>query len=126
MAASLFKMLMLMVVLAYMSFDSSLGIVHHVGDDDFGWKIQENPNFYDNWQSQRTFNVGDILFFGFVTGYHDVSKVNKQQFDNCETPDLRSIIAEGPALINLTERGDHYYFCSYHCNHHQKLAIHVL
>lgn len=126
MVAFIFKMAMFIVIFASMTFQNSLGIVHKVGDYE-GWKVPKDPNFYSDWQSNRTFKVFDSLLFGFVTGLHDVSKVDKEGYDKCQVHDPENIIKEGPALIDLTEAGDYYFICSFegHCDSNQKLAIHV-
>ncbi|GKD31957.1 putative cupredoxin, partial [Tanacetum coccineum] len=102
--------------------------LYTVGDAS-GWITPSSLNFYIEWASKQSFTVGDTLLFNFSTGRHDVTEVSKEGskegYDQCIPGD--NIIKDGPATIDLTDGGDHYYICSFegHCLSDKKLAIKV-
>ncbi|KAI3455315.1 hypothetical protein Pfo_011978 [Paulownia fortunei] len=102
--------------------------VHIVGDG-LGWEIPPNSSVsYVNWASGKTFMVGDILVFNFVTNQHDVLRVPQASYDACtQDSAIGSVITNGPANITLDSAGNHYYICTFgrHCEFGQKLAITV-
>jgi len=65
--------------------------------------------------------------FNFATGAHDVLEVSKSDYDGCNTGNAMNTIQTGPATVNLTSAGDHYYICgiSGHCGGGMKLAVSV-
>ncbi|KAH7866978.1 hypothetical protein Vadar_027375 [Vaccinium darrowii] len=101
----------------------------YVVGDSIGWTIPSNgAEAYVSWGSNKNFMVGDILVFNFVTNAHDVLQVTKDSYDACtNTNPIGSAITTGPANINLTTAGDHYYICTFgsHCQSGQKLTITV-
>ncbi|XP_057537375.1 blue copper protein-like [Amaranthus tricolor] len=91
-----------------------------------GWTIPSQPNFYSNWASQQTFQVGDALVFNFAAGAHTVGQVNKANFDACGTTNtIGQIQTTSPATITLTTAGTHYFICTLpgHCGANQKLSV---
>ncbi|XP_047974932.1 cucumber peeling cupredoxin-like [Salvia hispanica] len=103
--------------------------VHIVGDN-MGWRIPTSTSVsYSNWASGKTFMVGDILVFNFMTNEHDVVQVPKASYDACsEDNAIGNIITTGPANITLDNAGERYYICSIggHCGAGQKLSITVV
>ncbi|KAK4395332.1 hypothetical protein Sango_1687500 [Sesamum angolense] len=103
--------------------------VHMVGDG-VGWEIPPNSSFsYSNWASGKTFMVGDILVFNFMTNQHDVLRVPQASYDACTQDNaIGSVITTGPANITLDSAGTHYYICTFgrHCEFGQKLAVTVV
>ncbi|KAL1565045.1 cucumber peeling cupredoxin-like [Salvia divinorum] len=103
--------------------------VHIVGDN-MGWGIPTNTSVsYSNWASGKTFMVGDILVFNFMTNQHDVVQVPKASYDDCsEDNAIGNVITTGPANITLDTAGERYYICSIggHCGAGQKLSITVV
>ncbi|KAK4428006.1 hypothetical protein Salat_1569600 [Sesamum alatum] len=103
--------------------------VHIVGDG-VGWEIPPNGSFsYSNWASGKTFMVGDILVFNFMTNQHDVVRVPQASYDACTQDNaIGSVITAGPANITLDSAGGHYYICTFgrHCEFGQKLAVTVV
>ncbi|KAH7866578.1 hypothetical protein Vadar_022232 [Vaccinium darrowii] len=101
----------------------------YVVGDSLGWTIPSNgAEAYISWASNKTFMVGDSLIFNFATNAHDVLQVTKDSYDACtDTNPIGSAITTGPASVNLTTAGDHYYICTYgrHCQSGQKLTITV-
>ncbi|XP_022884944.1 cucumber peeling cupredoxin-like [Olea europaea var. sylvestris] len=102
--------------------------VHIVGDS-VGWDIPPNSSVsYANWVSGKTFMVGDILVFNFMTNQHDLLQVPKSSYDACSDDNaIGSAITTGPANVTLDSAGEHYYICTFgsHCQMGQKLAITV-
>ncbi|GFP88965.1 cucumber peeling cupredoxin [Phtheirospermum japonicum] len=102
----------------------------HVVGDEMGWDIPSNASVsYNNWVSGRTFMVGDILVFNFVSNQHDVVRVPQASYTACSQDNaIGDIITTGPVNITLNSAGDHYYICTLggHCNAGQRLAITVV
>ncbi|CAO2841217.1 unnamed protein product [Amaranthus hypochondriacus] len=91
-----------------------------------GWTIPSQSNFYSNWASQQTFQIGDVLVFNFPAGAHTVGQVNKANFDACGTSNtIGQIQTTSPATITLTTAGTHYFICTLpgHCGANQKLSV---
>ena len=53
-------MLLATMVIMAASIGISSAATYTVGGNT-GWKIPPQPNFYSNWASQQTFQVGDVL-----------------------------------------------------------------
>ncbi|CAI9753631.1 unnamed protein product [Fraxinus pennsylvanica] len=102
--------------------------VHIVGDS-LGWEIPPNNSVsYTNWAAGKSFMVGDILVFNFMTNQHDLLRVPKASYDGCSDDNaIGSAITTGPANVTLDSAGEHYYICTFgrHCQAGQKLAITV-
>ncbi|XP_038890974.1 cucumber peeling cupredoxin-like [Benincasa hispida] len=99
---------------------------HNVGDS-LGWTIPSSPSTYSDWASTKTFLVGDILFFNFTTGQHDVTEVTKAALDSCSSTNPISAVRSGPANITLSAAGTRHFICSFptHCSLGQKLTVTV-
>lgn len=122
-----FNMVVLVVVIASMPFRNLATNIQHTVGDKSGWSIPTVSNFYNDWASKQIFTVGDTLLFNFNSGFHDVAEVSKEGYEQCHINMTNSIIKDGPATINLTDCGDHYFICSFegHCGFQMKLAINV-
>lgn len=122
---NLIMLVFLSAIVSAMALHASNSL-HTVGDAT-GWRVPPSPDFYNEWASKRSFTVGDALLFNFTTGWHDVTEVSKEGYDQCKPRDSDNTIKDGPATIHLTNAGDHYFICSYegHCLSDQKLAIHL-
>ncbi|OMO81123.1 Plastocyanin-like protein [Corchorus capsularis] len=110
-------------------FQGTSAVTYTVGDAT-GWRIPTNTDFYDDWNDNKVFHVGDILIFNFTTGAHDVAEVKTENaYDTCATAaaNLVSTITTGPASITLNRTGDHYFICTFgtHCASGQKVQIEV-
>ncbi|KAK6124913.1 hypothetical protein DH2020_041324 [Rehmannia glutinosa] len=107
---------------------ASAQTVYIVGDG-MGWDIPSNTSVsYSNWVSGKTFMVGDILVFNFVTNQHDVLRVPQASYNACTQDNaIGSIITTGPTNITLDSAGDHHYICTFgrHCEFGQRLAVTV-
>ncbi|XP_062078096.1 cucumber peeling cupredoxin-like [Humulus lupulus] len=105
---------------------SAVATTYTVGDSTT-WSIPSIPNAYSTWAAGKSFKVGDILVFNFMSGQHDVVEVKKTNYDSCSGANPISRQTSSPASITLQKTGDHYYICTVtgHCSAGQKLAINV-
>ncbi|CAN0918244.1 Uclacyanin 1 [Linum grandiflorum] len=116
------------IVMATLLQFSAAQTTYTVGNT-MGWAIpQGGASAYSNWAANNSFAVGDILVFNFAAGAHDVTKVNKADYDSCTgtTPLMTS--STSPARVTLNSSGEHYFICNFpgHCNAGQKLTVNVL
>lgn len=95
--------------------------------DTTGWTVPPSTSTYSDWASRQTIKVGDTLVFNFPSGIHDVAKVTKSAYDNCNTTSPISLFTVGPASVTLNSSGEEYFICTFgqHCPLGQKLAINV-
>lgn len=68
-----------------------------------------------------------VAVFNYTTGQHDVAKVTKEAYDNCNTTSPISLQKNGPTSIRLDSAGSHYFLCTFssHCTLGQKLVVNV-
>ncbi|KAL5547803.1 hypothetical protein UlMin_003034 [Ulmus minor] len=101
------------------------GVTYDVGDST-GWTIPSSNGFYSDWARNKTFRVGDQLFFNW-NGSHNVADVSEREYENCKQNEF-SVVAS-PVFIKLTSAytGNQYFICTVgnHCQRGQKLAINV-
>ncbi|KAK1306121.1 hypothetical protein QJS10_CPA10g00376 [Acorus calamus] len=106
----------------------SAATTHDVGGST-GWTIPSDSKTYTSWAAGQSFRVGDSLRFTFPTGSHNVMEVSKSDYDSCTTTaPIGGTKTTGPATLNLSTAGMHYYICGFpqHCSAGQKLSINVL
>ncbi|KAF4398742.1 hypothetical protein G4B88_028105 [Cannabis sativa] len=108
-------------------FQSSVVATTYTVGDSTSWSIPSSPNAYSTWAAGKSFKVGDILVFNFMSGQHDVAEVTKANYDSCSGTNPISRQTSSPLSITLQKTGGHYYICTVpgHCNAGQKLAINV-
>ncbi|OMO81116.1 Plastocyanin-like protein [Corchorus capsularis] len=102
-------------------------VTYTVGDT-LGWTVPTGgASVYETWAKNKTFFVGDILVFNYVTGAHDVAEVTRQAYQSCNGSNPLSNFTTGPTRITLRNSGEHFYICAFpgHCSAGQKLAINV-
>nr|GEU97202.1 hypothetical protein [Tanacetum cinerariifolium] len=117
------------MMVASIQFYTTTAQTRHVVGDAFGWGIPPNGvPIYTTWASQQTFNVGDILFFNYTNGQHDVAEVSATSYEPCNATNPISLATTGPTTLTLATAGMHYYICTFasHCQIGQKLTINVL
>ncbi|KAI3495956.1 hypothetical protein L1887_38304 [Cichorium endivia] len=124
------KSMVVFVIMMVASFQlqSTVAQTRHVVGDALGWTIPPGgAATYTTWASQRTFAVGDTLFFNFTTGLHNVAEVPSAAYGPCASTNTLSLNPTGPATVTLTRPGNHYYICTVvsHCQIGQKLTINV-
>ncbi|KAL2925559.1 Lamin-like protein, partial [Bienertia sinuspersici] len=100
-------------------------VVHEVGGDRFGWRL--NVNFSD-WAAHQIFFVGDWLYFGFDKQKMSVLEVNQTGYKNCtESNYITNITRGGRDVFNLTAARPYYFISGRgYCNRGVKLSINVL
>ncbi|KAK1259266.1 hypothetical protein QJS04_geneDACA005646 [Acorus gramineus] len=107
---------------------ASAATTHEVGGR-VGWTMPEDSETYTNWAAGQTFRVGDSLRFTFPTELsHSVMEVSKSDYDSCTTTaPIGDEKFTGPASLNLSTAGMHYYICGYptHCSFDMKLSFGV-
>lgn len=70
----------------------------------------------------------NFAVFNFATGQHTASRVNQNDYDNCNTRgNPISIQTNGPANFTLNQTGPWYFICTEtnHCSSGQKLLVNV-
>ncbi|CAL0304967.1 unnamed protein product [Lupinus luteus] len=96
--------------------------------DSVGWNTPTNETFYQDWATNKTFLVGDILIFN-MTGNQMVSQVSKADYDNCTKVVSGFIGKEGVSVLEqtLVTSGPLYFICPIDddCVKGQKININV-
>ncbi|KAF8036583.1 hypothetical protein BT93_C2338 [Corymbia citriodora subsp. variegata] len=120
------RVLAMMVVRLWMMLRSVEAATYIVGDAT-GWTNTANggASFYSSWASSKTFEVGDILVFNFISGQHDVAVVSESDFSSCSTS--VNPLATPPVNYTLSANGTVYFICTHdsHCSQGQKLSVTV-
>ncbi|XP_010536254.1 PREDICTED: umecyanin [Tarenaya hassleriana] len=95
---------------------------------DMGWRRPTDPEFYNQWVVGKTFHVGDVLEFEFAEGMHEVSVVNQEGYENCNTENPLDLFQKSPVKYTLNTTGTHFFLCPVgdHCMMGQKLAVTVV
>ncbi|CAJ1975538.1 unnamed protein product [Sphenostylis stenocarpa] len=94
--------------------------------DSFGWNVPTNESFYIDWASNKTFFVGDNLFFNW-NGDHMVGiEREATHYDNCNTSAVGLLIGSS-FRYTIPETGPYYFLCTVgdHCARGQKFSINV-
>ncbi|KAA8534601.1 hypothetical protein F0562_032140 [Nyssa sinensis] len=115
----------IVLVLMVTLLDRSFGVQYMVGDSV--WSIPPIPDFYANWSSSLSFQIGDTLFFDFDSELHNVMQVSRREFDTCTASHPYKAFTVGPVIVPLIEQGVFYFICSVskYCALGQKLAVTV-
>ncbi|KAI3874840.1 hypothetical protein MKW98_019413 [Papaver atlanticum] len=102
-----------------------LGNVYKVGDDA-GWTSVGNFD-YHTWSSSKTFDVGDIIYFEYTPGDHNVIEVNHTDYRTCNQSRPVVTYTSGNDSITIKQRGHYYFICGIpgHCEEGQKVDIRV-
>ncbi|KAI3470662.1 hypothetical protein Pfo_027325 [Paulownia fortunei] len=101
----------------------SYGLQHIVGDSI--WSIPPTNDFYTNWSSSYSFQIGDTLYFDFDSGLYNVIEVSRGEFDSCSRNQAFKAFMEGPAIFPLSRKGVFYFICnvSNYCALGQKVSV---
>ncbi|KAF8036582.1 hypothetical protein BT93_C2337 [Corymbia citriodora subsp. variegata] len=122
------RVLAMMAVQLWVMLRSVEAATYMVGDAT-GWTNTANggASFYSSWASSKTFKVGDILVFNFVSGQHDVSVASESDFSSCGTSNTITFLTTPPVNYTLTTNGIVYFICTHdsHCSQGQKLSVTV-
>ncbi|RLM87264.1 umecyanin-like [Panicum miliaceum] len=81
---------------------------------------------YNAWAAKQTFKQGDTVSFKFAPS-HDVTEVNKADYDACSGANPVKSYTGGSAAVKLTAPGKRYFICSVtgHCAAGMKLEVTV-
>ncbi|KAG5226094.1 umecyanin [Salix suchowensis] len=112
---------------------ASVGLLHgacaattYTVGDDLGWTVQPNSSYYENWASQKTFQIGDSFVFNWTTGTHTATEVStREEYDNCTKMGI--ILVDAGVTVTFNANGTHYFLCSEgtHCEQGQKMVIKI-
>ncbi|KAJ6435830.1 hypothetical protein OIU84_000956 [Salix udensis] len=95
--------------------------------DDLGWTVPKNSSYYEEWASQKTFQIGDSIVFNSTTGNHTATEVDtREEYDNCTKMGI--IVKVGAGVQKTFDRNATlYYLCSEgtHCEQGQKMIVKV-
>ncbi|GJM97420.1 hypothetical protein PR202_ga14345 [Eleusine coracana subsp. coracana] len=101
-------------------------VEHVVGDGDSGWDSGVN---YAAWARKRTFAVGDVLVFQYVSSQHNVYEVSESTYRSCDG-NHKGVLAKytsGLDKVVLGEARSYWFICEFpgHCLGGMKLAVNV-
>ncbi|MBA0653954.1 hypothetical protein Goklo_021051 [Gossypium klotzschianum] len=119
------RSLVIFAIVALMVPAISLATDFVVGDD-YGWTLGIN---YEEWAKDKLFFVGDTLVFTYNATFHNVYKVNGDDFQSCTIPSNNSLVFfTGNDTIKLATTGNEWYVCGVigHCDLGMKLNITVV
>ncbi|KAJ6355093.1 hypothetical protein OIU77_005645 [Salix suchowensis] len=93
-----------------------------------GFLIVASPNssYYEDWASQKTFQIGDSFVFNWTTGTHTATEVStREEYDNCTKMGI--ILVDAGVTVTFNANGTHYFLCSEgtHCEQGQKMVIKI-
>ncbi|MCO5557871.1 hypothetical protein L7F22_011443 [Adiantum nelumboides] len=112
-----------MMMMMWATWEGASAVTWAVGDSA-GWV----PMDYESWIKDKAFREGDILYFEYNEGAHDVVEVSKDDYDACHGSHAIRRWINGNTSVTLTgSMSTHYFLCSFvgHCPP-MKLVIHVL
>nr|GEX00104.1 hypothetical protein [Tanacetum cinerariifolium] len=95
--------------------------------DSIGWIRPASPLYYLLWGITHNVSVGDVLFFNFTTGYHNVVQVKREAFLACDASDPIISYTDGPAYMDIPIPDQYYIICSIsdHCQAGQRFVANV-
>ncbi|XP_014517504.1 basic blue protein-like [Vigna radiata var. radiata] len=93
----------------------------YVVGDDKGWAFNTS-----NWPGGKRFKAGDVLVFNYDPSNHDVTKVDVNGYQSCDSSKASEKHRSGHDQITLSS-GTTYFICSIpgHCQQGMKIAIHA-
>ncbi|EEF35204.1 cucumber peeling cupredoxin [Ricinus communis] len=106
--------------------DSTAAATKFTVGDGIGWAVPSNASFYDEWASDKTFQVGDSIVFNWSEVHNVLEVTSKSEYDNCTT--TNGILRQtSPVTIDLTANSTLYFICTVgqHCALGQKVTIKV-
>lgn len=88
------------------------------------WNYPFQQNFYTHW-NQGTYVVGDRLRFLYNNEFHNVVRVNEEEFLACKASAVPH--ADGDTVFHLNHPGRQFYICTHvgHCAAGMKLEVTV-
>jgi hypothetical protein len=91
------------------------------------WNYPYSRTSFANWNKGTSYVVGDSIQFVYNAEAHNVVRVNKQQYDLCNSAGALTH-ADGATVFNLGRPGRYFFMCSIpgHCEAGMKLALQVI
>ena len=90
-----------------------VGNTYKVRGDSKGWKVYDS-DFYNEWNEEKQFYVGDTLIFKYDNQVSDVYEINGDlEFMTCDPTSPVAVHKTGHDLVRLTEPGVHYFITSH-------------
>ncbi|KAK9120966.1 hypothetical protein Syun_018583 [Stephania yunnanensis] len=104
-----FKLLFLLYVVVglVVLLSTCSATLYNVGDRA-GWDISTDLH---SWQQNKTFYVGDVLWFQYSSSFSVDEVTNKEHFKDCNVTSPISIGSSGNTTIPLTAPGERYFVC---------------
>ncbi|KAF5749623.1 putative Blue copper protein precursor [Tripterygium wilfordii] len=91
---------------------------------DLDWKIPPNnsSDYYEDWVSNRTFQIGDSVVFNW-NGTDTAADVPEFYYDNCT--DFGTILVNSGVMVTFKVNGTFYYISTIdtHCEQGQKIRF---
>ncbi|KAL3638158.1 hypothetical protein CASFOL_018028 [Castilleja foliolosa] len=99
-------------------------VTYRVGNID-GW---DKSHSLGVWPNDKTFYVGDKLFFQYDYLEHNVYMVNEKGYNSCKINKGSRLWTSGNDVITLGKKGWHYFICDYpgNCENGMKIKVNVL
>ncbi|CAM6021031.1 unnamed protein product [Sphagnum balticum] len=91
------------------------------------WNYPYSRTSFANWNKGTSYVVGDSIQFVYNAEAHNVVRVNKQQYDLCDSAGAVTH-TDGATVFNLERPGRYFFMCSIpgHCQAGMKLALQVI
>nr|XP_027080352.1 mavicyanin-like isoform X2 [Coffea arabica]XP_027080355.1 mavicyanin-like isoform X2 [Coffea arabica] len=116
----------ILLLLTVMAVSGVSPTVYTVGDVG-GWSSLCVVN-YTEWAAAIEFQVGDILYFEYDPGFHNVVQVRREDYHACNAKNPIATYSSGKDYIKIKSPGHYFYICGFvdHCKlTDQKVDIRV-
>ncbi|KAH9572123.1 hypothetical protein CY35_02G129800 [Sphagnum magellanicum] len=89
------------------------------------WNYPFQQNFYTHWNQGTSYVVGDRLRFLYNNKFHNVVRVNEEEFLACKASAAPH--TDGDTVFHLNHPGRQFYICTHlgHCAAGMKLEVTV-
>jgi plastocyanin len=87
------------------------------------WNYPFQQNFYTHWNQGTSYVVGDRLRFLYNNKFHNVVRVNEEEFLACKASAVPH--TDGDTVFHLNHPGRQFYICTHfgHCAAGMKLEV---
>ncbi|XP_043717219.1 basic blue protein-like [Telopea speciosissima] len=118
------KFILFFYVVSFLCLVLTCSATLYIVGDTSGWDVSTNLN---SWVKNKTFNVGDVLLFQYVSSTYTVNEVTRNNFNGCDVTRAFKIYTGGNSTITLTKPGDRFFICGtkLYCLTGMKLQVHV-
>ncbi|KAL3517577.1 hypothetical protein ACH5RR_020166 [Cinchona calisaya] len=114
-AAIVFFTLTFMAISGVSLTNSNSSIIHKVGDRQ-GWTADVGVD-YIRWAQSGTFHIGDIIYFEYDPGFHNVLQVSREDYHACNAANPIATYSSGNDYIKIKSHGHYFFICGFpsHC-----------